>query len=313
MGASGLLTRFVGKWYCVPVFPTLVASTYRLRCAINALNMRLWRPALSKEHALPAVGQHETRQRPEAEALSMSDTASSPALAQGSARQRIGWPFDLILLLLVLASRPGPSLAQCAFYSTAGVLDALMAWIFGFAALIMPAAVMLAMGLRLVTGWSKARPLRRVIWIGMILLCAAAMPVKRPPWVPLAFDTYVSRVLPSERAYLYGFRMRVQCCIDVQAIRTWARDNRGFCTTEMSDAFAAGQVPACVKWLGPWSASVAAPDSTAVFDGIMVWLPERWILVVCQEDGHVPDFDMEALPVAPGVWLTWGGEYGAAP
>lgn len=243
----------------------------------------------------------------------MSDTASSPDLAEGKAGKRIEWSCELILLLLVLASRPGPSVLLCAFYFIAGVLHAAMAWLFGFAAVFFPAAVMLAVIVRLVIWWSRARLLRRLVWIGLILLSATAMCVKRAPWVPLSLNTYVREVLPWHRAYLYGFRIRVRCCVDVPAIRTWARDNRGLHITEMSEAFAAGRVPDSVKWLGPSSAYVLPADSTAVFEGIMFWFNENWVLVVCQEDDHVPDFDMEALPVAPGVWLTRAGERGAAP
>jgi len=81
----------------------------------------------------------------------------------------------------------------------------------------------------------------------------------------------------------------------------------------MSDAFATRRVPHSVKWLRPWQAWVEDSDSTAVFEGIMVFLPARWVLVVCQEADRVPTFQMEALRVAPGVWLTWGGEQGGAP
>jgi len=235
----------------------------------------------------------------------MSDTASSPDLTEGKTGQRIGWSCELILLLLVVASRPGPSLALAAFYFIAGVLDSAMEWVFAFACLFIPPAVMLAMIVRLVIRWSRTRLFRRLVWIGMVLLSATAVPAKRAPWVPLSLNTYVSKVLPSDLAYLYGFRVRVQCCADVPAIRTWARDNRGLYITGMSDAFPAGRVPDSVKWLGPRSASVLPADSTAVFEGTMIWLNENWVLVVCQEDGRVPDFDREALPVARGVWLTW--------
>jgi len=234
----------------------------------------------------------------------MSDTASSPDLAEGKAGKRMGWSCELILLLLVLASRPGPSLLLCAFYFIAGVLHVAMAWVFVFAVFFFPAAVVLVMIVRLVIRWSRARLLRRLVWIGIIVLSATAMCFKRAPWIPLALHTYVREVLPEDRAYLYGFRVKVRCCIDVPAIRTWARDNRGLYITKMSDAFAAGRVPDSVKWLEPSSTYVLPADSTAVFEGMMIWLRENWVLVVCQEDDHVPDFDTEALPVAPGVWLT---------
>jgi len=243
----------------------------------------------------------------------VSDTVPSPDLAQGETRGRIGWSCELILLLLILASRPGPSLALSTFYFIAGLLDAMVALVVGFVALVMPAAAMLAVIARLLTCWSRARLSRRLVWVGMILLSATTTCARRPPWVPRALDTYVSQALPSQRAYLYGFRIRVLCCVDIPAIRAWARDNCGLCSGDMSDAFATCRVPHSVKWLGPWRASVEAADSTAVFEGIMVFLPETWVLVVYQEEGRVPHFDMEALRVAPGVWLTWAGEHGAAP
>ena len=243
----------------------------------------------------------------------MSDTASGPDSAEGEGRQRGGWCLELILLLLVLASRPGPSVLLCAFYYIAGLLHAAMAWVFGLAVLLLPAAVLLAMTVRLVIWWSRARLLRRLVWIGVIVLSVTAMCVKRAPWVPGDLNAYVGEVLPAQRAYLYGFRPVVQRRIDVEEIRRWAREHRGLENTELSDAVGAGRVPISVKRLEPWSASVRADDSTAVFEGVMFWLNERWVLVVCQEDGRAPDVDTEVLPVAPGVWLTWAGERGAAP
>ncbi len=253
------------------------------------------------------------RQPSQTEVLFVSNTASSPSLGHRTTGRRIGWSCEVILLLLVLASRPGPTVALAAFYFIAGVLEVEVALVFGFVVLVLPVAAMLAVIARLVTCWSRARLPRRLMWIGMILLAATATCVKRAPWVPLALNTYVSNALPSERAYFYGFSVRLRCCVDIPAICAWARDNRGLYTADMPDAFAAGRVPRSVKWLRPWRASVEAADSTAVFEGIMVFLPETWILVVCQEEGPVPEFQMEALPVAPGVWLTWGGEHGAAP
>jgi hypothetical protein len=243
----------------------------------------------------------------------MSDTASSAGLGQRITGRRIGWSCEFILLLLVLASRPGPTVALSASYFIAGVLEAEVALVLGFAVLAMPVAAMLAVIARLVTCWSRARLSRRLMWIGMILLAATATCAKRAPWVPLALNTYVSKALPSERAYLYGFSMRLRCCVDIPAIRAWARDYRGLYVEDMSDAFAAGRVPHSVKWLRPSCASVEAADSAAVFEGTMVFLPERWVLVICQEEGRVPDSGREPLRVAPGVWLTWAGQHGGAP
>jgi len=243
----------------------------------------------------------------------MSNTALSPGVGQRITGRGIGWSFELILLLLILASRPGPSVLLCAMYFIAGLLEALVALVFGFAVFFLPAAAILAVIVRLVMCWSRARLLKRLVWIGMILLAVTAMVVKRAPWVPSALNTYASETSSSNRSYLYGLRIRVRCCVDIPAIRAWARENPGLYTSDMSDAFATGRVPHSVKWLSPWRAWVKADDFRAVFEGIMIFLPTRWVLVVCQENGPVPDFQMEALPVAPGVWLTWGGEYGGPP
>ncbi len=39
-----------------------VAPAYRLRLGIDGLNMPLWCPVLSKEHAFPTAGTHGTRE-----------------------------------------------------------------------------------------------------------------------------------------------------------------------------------------------------------------------------------------------------------
>lgn len=239
----------------------------------------------------------------------MSGLAQADGSANVKTGHRIGWSWDLALLLLVLASRLGPALLLRIIHGIGGLVGDAIGMCVNWVLFLAPGLAMLAVILRLVHWWAEVGVPRRILWTGLVVVFAVAMGVKSLPWIAAPLDAHMAGAMSVERAYLYGFRERTRLCLDVPAIRTWARQNRGLDVADMDTAYATGQLPNSVWWLNPVSAYVLTDDAAAVFTGEMIWGGDvRWVLVVYQEDGRMLERGLDVLPVAPGVWLAWHGE-----
>jgi len=239
----------------------------------------------------------------------MSRLAQADGSANAKASHRVGWSWDLTLLLLVLASRLGPALLLRIICGIGGLVGGAIAMCVDWGLFLAPGLAMLAVVLRLVHWWAAVGVARRILWTGLVVVFAVALGVKSLPWITAPLDTHMAGAMSVERAYLYGLRQRTRLCLDVQAIRTWARQSPGLDVADMGTMYATGQLPKSAWWLDPVSACVLTDDATAVFTGEMIWGGHvRWVLVVYQDDGRMLESGQDVLPVAPGVWLAWHGE-----
>ena len=216
----------------------------------------------------------------------------------------MGWTWEALLALVVVASRPGPIILQTVLLFLSGLLGGLIGLGVMMAVLLGPAVALLVLLLRTVYCWRKARLGRRFVWLGLALLLSLAIPAKRLPWISELAENYFEVRSATEQAFLYGFRERVRFVIDVAAIRAWAKANRGL-RLDISEPLDLQQLPPSVRWLNPWYAA-SLDDSSAVFEGHVPYgaLHEFWVLGVYQEDNPSCGPESNALFIAPGVWVA---------
>jgi len=234
----------------------------------------------------------------------MSSAAGKPALAETQSRRPIGWSWEVVLLLFVLASRLGPIIMQIVLLFLLGLLGDEIGLGVAMALFLGPALALLVLLLRAIYCWRRVRLGRRLVWLGLALLFALAVPAKELPWISELVEGYVEARFVREQAFLYGFRERVRFWIDVPSIRAWAKANTGL-RLEINGPLDAQQLPASVRGLNPWYAA-SLEDSTAAFEGHVPFgaFHEFWILGVYQEDNPASDPKGNALTIAPGIWVA---------